>query len=385
MSLLKFLLALLTILIFISNSIYSKEKITLKDSTSNDTTQISKFDKYNKKAEALFKIIPVPIISYSQEAGNVFGLAKFNSFRLNPKDTLSGYSKISEVFTLSTNGNVNASVATSLSFKEDKYMIMGFINYQSAPEYILGVGNDVSIDDIETISTTRLKFVNYFLYNIYSDLYLGLGVDLTNTFKVIKDSNSFLEQENYTGKDGGVTTGLGLSAAWDSRDNRFNASSGEYIFLSIMPYADVSGSGFNFTKFKLELRKFYNPWHKHVIALQAATNYCWGNVPYYELSQLGGEERMRGYYKGALRDKALLDAQLEYRMPLWKIFGITGWVGTGRVAENYKNMALNGLWLNYGLGMRIKVDSESDINLRMDIGFGNDGIQGFYLNFSEAF
>ncbi len=385
MSFLKFRLALLTIIIFISNSIFSKDKIALNDTTSNDTTQISKFDKYNAKAAALFKIIPVPIISYSQEAGNVFGLAKFNSFRLNKNDTLSGYSKISEVATISTNGNVNVSVATSLSFKEDKYMIMGYINYRSAPEYILGIGNDVSVDDAELISTTRLKFVNYFLYNLYSDLYLGLGVDLTNTFEVVKDSNSFLEREDYSGKDGGVTTGLGLSAAWDTRDNRFNAFSGEYIFASIMPYADVSGSGFNFTKFKLDARKYFNPWHKHVIAIQAATNYCWGDVPYYELSQLGGEERMRGYYKGALRDKTLIDAQLEYRMPIWKIFGMTGWVGTGRVAENYKNMTLDGLWLNYGFGMRIKVDSESDINLRMDIGFGNGGIQGFYLNFSEAF
>ncbi len=80
-----------------------------------------------------------------------------------------------------------------------------------------------------------------------------------------------------------------------------------------------------------------------------------------------------------------MDAQIEYRMPIWKIFGMTGWVGTGRVGENYRDMALDGFWLNYGLGLRIKVDSESDINLRMDIGFGNDGIQGFYLNFSEAF
>jgi hypothetical protein len=100
---------------------------------------------------------------------------------------------------------------------------------------------------------------------------------------------------------------------------------------------------------------------------------------------LGGEEKMRGYYKGAIRDKVLVDAQVEYRMPIWKIFGLTTWVGTGRVAKEYKDLSLDGFWLSYGGGVRIKVDSENDINLRVDFGFGPNGVSGVYLNFAEAF
>ncbi len=72
-------------------------------------------------------------------------------------------------------------------------------------------------------------------------------------------------------------------------------------------------------------------------------------------------------------------------MPVWNIFGLVGWVGTGRVAEKYQDLSLSGFWPSYGLGLRIKVDSESDINLRVDTGFGKNGISGFYINFSEAF
>lgn len=366
--------------IVVKDSIIAKPDIVI-----SDTIVMSKFDSVNAKIEAAFKIIPVPIVSYSQEAGNVFGLAKFNSFKLNKNDSTSGYSKLSEVFTISTNGNVNASVATTLSFLQDKMLIMGYINYRLTPEYIFGIGNDVSVDNVEEIKITRLKFVNYFLFNVFSDLFVGIGVDLTNTMNVEKSDTSFLVREDFTGKDGGVTTGLGLSVAWDSRDNRYNASSGEYIMATYLPYGNVTGSGFNFSKFTFDARKYFNPWHKHVIAIQAATDYCWGDVPYYELSQLGGEERMRGYYKGALRDYALIDAQLEYRMPVWKSFGVTGWIGTGRVGASYSDLSFDGLWLDYGVGFRIKVDSESDINLRMDFGFGNNGINAFYLNFSEAF
>lgn len=365
--------------------LYALNKINLKDSLEVDTTKKSKFDGFNEKAEKLFKIIPVPIVSYSQEAGQVFGLAKFNAFHLKKGDTLSGYSKVSGVFSISTKGFINASVAANLSFHDDKYILLGYINFRKAPELLLGVGNDVSIDNKESITTTRLKFVNYFMYNVFSDLYAGVGLDLTNIFEVKKDSTSFLNTEDYPGKDGGFTTGFGPSLAWDTRDNRYNAFSGSYIMLSYLYFANLSGSGFNFSTLALDIRKYFNPWYKHVIAIQVATNYAWGDVPFYELSQLGGEERMRGYYKGALRDKVLVDGQVEYRMPIWKIFGITAWVGTGRVADQYSNLNLDGFWLNYGLGIRIKVDSESNINLRFDIGFGNKGINGLNINFSEAF
>jgi outer membrane protein assembly factor BamA len=121
--------------------------------------------------------------------------------------------------------------------------------------------------------------------------------------------------------------------------------------------------------------------------MQAATTYLQGDIPFYDLAMLGGENRMRGYYKGALRDKVLFDTQVEYRMPVWKIFGVVGWVATGRVADAYKNLNFdgNGFWLSYGGGLRIQVDGDNNINLRVDMGFGPGGISGLYLNFAEAF
>ncbi|RYY10989.1 MAG: hypothetical protein EOO04_36010 [Chitinophagaceae bacterium] len=62
----------------------------------------TKFDQFNKKMEHLFKILPAPIISYSPEAGNIFGLAKNNIIELSKKDTISKPSKLSEVITFST-------------------------------------------------------------------------------------------------------------------------------------------------------------------------------------------------------------------------------------------------------------------------------------------
>src|SRR5450432_2241348 len=127
----------LAICLAIGCQLYAQTPDSLKKTT--DTSKkdsLSGFDKFNKKAEGLFKILPVPIYSYSPEAGNIFGLAKFNVINLSKKDTISKASKLSGVFTTSTLGRVNASIATQLVFNENKYVIISYVNYKKQPEYI---------------------------------------------------------------------------------------------------------------------------------------------------------------------------------------------------------------------------------------------------------
>jgi outer membrane protein assembly factor BamA len=350
----------------------------------NDT--LSKFDKFNKKAEKFFKVFPVPIITYSTEAGNVFGLAKFNLFQLSKKDTLSSPSKLSEVVTFSTKGRINASVSTELLFDKNNYMILSFVNYKKQPEYLFGIGNDVKKEDVEEVVTERFRFSVVGLRRVYKKLYLGLSFDINTYFNIETDSSSFLVVNDIPGINGGASVGLGLALALDNRDNRYNPSKGVFVLGSLQPHPSWLGSKYQFTTFSLDMRTYFNPWHKHVIALQATTrSTSTGTTPFYELSLLGGDTKMRGYYEGAFRDNVLLDAQLEYRMPVWKIFGAVGWIGTGRVAPEYSALSLDGFKVSYGGGVRIRVDSKNNTNLRIDFGFGPGGLKGTYLNFAEAF
>jgi hypothetical protein len=356
-----------------------------QDSTSAKEDTLSKFDATNAKMEKLFKIIPVPLYSYSTEAGHTFGLAKFNLIDLSKLDTISPASRISEVLTFSTEGRVNVSVATDLNWHQGRYMVIGYINYKKQPEYMLGIGNDVSVDNVEQVSTTRFKFVNYGLIQVIKDLYIGIGVDLTNYTDIKTDSTSFLIRDDISGLEGGTSTGLGFSAMYDSRDNRYNAYKGFLVALKTMTFPSWMGNPYLYSSYNLDLRTYVNPWLKHVIAFQATTALRTGDVPFYELAMLGGEDQMRGYYKGALRDNVLVDGQVEYRMPVWKMLGITAFVGTGRVAHSYSDLSMDGFWLSYGGGIRIKVDSKHNTNLRLDWGFGPNGVSGFYINFAEAF
>ncbi|HVY75377.1 MAG TPA: BamA/TamA family outer membrane protein [Puia sp.] len=355
------------------------------DSVPPKKDSLSGFDRFNKKAEALFKIIPVPIFSYSEEAGTIVGLAKFNLLHLSKKDTVSKPSKLSEVVSVSTKGRINASVATELLFDKNRFVVISYVNYKRQPEYIFGIGNDVTRDSVEEVQYDRAQFVATGMVLIAKNLYAGISWDVSDYFSIKPDSNSFLIRKQVTGVEGGWCVGVGFAGAYDTRDNRYNPYKGSYIISKFLFYLPGLGSQYQFKKFDFDARKYFNPWLKHVIALQATTTYCDGNTPFFELALMGGDNKMRGYYEGAYRDNVLVDAQVEYRMPVWNIFGVVGWIGTGRVADKYSSLSLDGFHLSYGGGLRIKVDSKNNTNLRFDMGFGPHNIKGFYINFAEAF
>ncbi len=353
--------------------------------TSKVKKDSSGFDRFNAKAEALFRILPVPIVTYSTEAGNVFGLAKFNVFHPVKSDTVSRPSKISAVGTWSTKGQVNVSLSNDLILHENDWMILSFFNYRKQPEYMWGIGNDVSVDNIELVTANRIRFASTVLRRIKGFLYAGVAIDVANYFKITTEDDSFLVTNNVTGVKGGTDVGIGAALALDNRSNRYNPMGGTFILATYLIYPKMLGSTYQFGSFDFDFRKYYNPWLRHVIAWQVTTSYTAGDVPFYDLSLMGGEDRMRGYYKGAYRDKVLIDGQVEYRAPIWNIFGAAAWIGTGRVASTYSGMAIDGFRLSYGLGLRIRVDSKNNANLRLDAGYGPDGRSGFYFNFAEAF
>lgn len=280
----KHILISLLLLFFVQHAsrVVAQDKVQASDS-------LSSFDRFNQKAERFFKVFPVPIVTYSTEAGNTFGLAKFNAFHPVKKDTISKPSKLSEVATFSTKGRVNVSVSMDLILKENKYMFLSFFNFKKQPEYMLGIGNDVSIDDVEEVTTNRIKFSTISLIRVKENFYAGFSFDLANYFKVQYDSNSFLVTDNVNGREGGVDAGLGLSAALDSRDNRYNASKGAFVLANVIFYPAFMGSDYQFQKMELDARKYFTPWRKlkHVIAIQGTTTYITGNVPFYGMAMLG--------------------------------------------------------------------------------------------------
>ena len=107
-----------------------------------------------------------------------------------------------------------------------------------------------------------------------------------------------------------------------------------------------------------------------------------GDIPWDQLSKIGGGDSLRGYTTGRYRDKQMLLTQAEYRLDLPGRHGMVFWAGAGVIADKASELFDQSVLPNYGVGYRFEVKPR--VNLRLDMGFG-DGDSGFYFNVNEAF
>ncbi len=169
------------------------------------------------------------------------------------------------------------------------------------------------------------------------------------------------------------------------RDNLYNAYRGWYALLSVLHYNKAIGSGYNYTQYILDVRKYFKLYKTHIIALQAYYEYNGpGDVPFRNLARMGGPERMRGYYSGRYTDKAHMCYQFEYRFPIFWRIGGTAFASAGQVANEIKNFKLNEFKYSYGFGLRFMANRAERINLRVDFGFRKGG-GDYYFTIAEAF
>ena len=142
---------------------------------------------------------------------------------------------------------------------------------------------------------------------------------------------------------------------------------------------------YNFLDVELDVRQYWAIKEDQVFAANVYLRSMSGDVPFYKVPALGGSQRMRGYFHGRYRDNTYAMMQAEYRQYFWRKFGFVVFGGLGNVAERLVDYDLGSMNYSFGGGLRFKFNEEQKINLRMDIGIGQDGNTGIYFGIEEAF
>ncbi len=109
-----------------------------------------------------------------------------------------------------------------------------------------------------------------------------------------------------------------------------------------------------------------------------------GVTPFYSMPTMGGAWMMRGYYNGRYRDKTFSTAQIEFRDEFFWKLGFVLFAGVGDVGSSLGTYKLTQLKYSYVFGLRYMLDTEEKINIRFDMGFGNN-TSGIYFGIEEAF
>lgn len=337
----------------------------------------------------LSKIITAPILSYSPETSLGFGVgAKYLfKFKGSGEETRTSNMPVSLLYTL--NNQFFVFSGFEIFTNQEKWVISGNIIFQNYPRLYYGIGQNSPETNEEIYDNYQFLFEPILLKQAFTRyLFLGGGLRYNKIYKTKIESNKLLATNQPSGFDGSTSVGFELAALYDSRDNILNASKGWYLELTKGFYGTALGGTHQFELTRFDLRHYLKISQKNddVLAFQAIGHFANGDTPLSELALFGSEEMMRGYIEGRFIEENLLAAQVEYRKTFKDSrFGMVAFLGAGDVFNKSKDLSLNDIKLNYGVGLRFMLDKKEKLNIRFDYGMGSETDGNFYVNIAEAY
>lgn len=331
--------------------------------------------------------VALPYAFYSPETKFAFGAGSLYSFRVKRSLPQSRPSNVKLGITVTQKKQLIVALVPELYFKNESYYLLAWFTYYHYPDKFWGVGNDLPDSAEEQYS---MDYVRTFL-NVQKRVAAGLYVGCRYQFEHIELTETAERGALRTGiipgsePGGGSASGLGFIVNYDTRDNIYYPKGGRFYQFYGVFFDDILGSDYRFDSFTVDLREYRSVFGDHVLAFQALSMFMGGTPPMQMMALLGGSNWMRGYHFGRYRDKNMIALQTEYRFPIsWRLGG-AAFAGLGDVAPDIGTFRLKEFKYSLGAGLRLMIDTQEKINVRLDFGFGRYGNNGLYAMVVEAF
>ncbi len=338
-------------------------------------------DSSNAKRRIL--LTGIPILFYTPETRFGFGAAGVCIFNFKSDSLLAPRSSVNLGFTYTQNKQILFYLPYTLFIRNRSYQLYGELAYNRYTYNFYGVGNEQPKNFVEKygVEFPRLRITA--LKKVSRHFYAGLryAYDQFSLFGL--DSTGQLYKKDIPGSTGGTVSGFGVVGLYDSRDYIFYPSKGFWGELVIYRDDHLTGSSFNYTRIAFDLSRYFH-YRDNILALNLYTLYSDSDLPFFQMGVLGGQKKMRGFYEGRYRDNNVLVFQAEYRRHLFWQLGFTLFGDIGQVASRYDRFNANDWRYTYGAGLRLMIDKAQRINLRVDIGIGNNKVLP-YFTIGEAF
>jgi outer membrane protein assembly factor BamA len=325
--------------------------------------------------------VVLPGVGYTPDTGPSLGAATLWTFRVGGGEHPS---KLSSNGQVSLRGEAELNLDPEVWLDHDRWVVAFTSQIARREESFFGLGNDTTEADREDYDVDRLDTRLEVVRAITRELFVGVA--LIARFERIREvePGGQLARDEVDNADGGSLAGAGLVLRWDTRDKAFWPRSGWSVSAAPRLYGHVLGGDARFVCLTVDGSVCFNPWFDHVVALDGRVDLHRGDTPFDELARLGGKRILRGMLEGRYRDRDLLFAQAEYRLPLFWRVGAVGFAGLGRVAPRVRDLPGGGFKTSVGGGLRFTVDRDDEVHIRFDAALA-DGDHGFYLTLLEAF
>ncbi len=330
------------------------------------------------------KIIALPVLFSTPETGFGFG-AGAQLFLLQKTNIYNARSSNMFVSAIATSKKQFMFEAKpQLYFGRGDYFLDTQLKYRIFPNSFWGIGNETPEDNQEAYDMTSFELKARFLKRLPPSLNFGFEYVFERHNVTEIEEGGILDSGTVLGADKAIVSGLGVVFNLDSRDIVEAPSSGHFLQLSARFASEIMGATHGFNKFIFDLRTYIGLGEKGILAFQAYSENTYGEVPFQAMAWFGGGERARGYFRGRFIDNNLYVLQGEYRYKFHPKWTLAGFALVGEVAE-LPGEFLDDLKPSVGGGIRYKLVKDQNTVLRLDIGVGKDGNNGFYFGVNEAF
>ncbi|MCR5887401.1 outer membrane protein assembly factor [Hymenobacter sp. J193] len=252
------------------------------------------------------KVAALPIVFSQPETGVAYGAAVLPVWRFG-QDTTTRSSNARLLTYRTQRKQSSASFTHAIFTPGERYFISGEAQYFNLPIYYYGVGNDTRKSEKSDISYRLFILNQRVLKRLRPGLFVGGLYRLTNLHRLRIDDPltddgtrpNWLLERNERERQNTLTSGLGPSLIYDTRDNILSAHHGNFLDASALLVGKALGSDFTFSRLQVDARRYQvlgsKETERTVLAGQVLGTFHGGTVPFRELAQLGGGANDAGH------------------------------------------------------------------------------------------
>ena len=314
-----------------------------------------------------------PALGYSDETGIYAGGLAYLRYSSIKNDSTSQKNLIYLSTEVSEKKQYSILLMPKIHINNGKYTVLANLKFKHWPSTFYGIGNE-HVFSIEEKYTKREFDIDLEIMRKVTDTWQTALIYELSHFQIIElEENGLLAIGDIPGSEDNITSGIGLSLSYDTRDSDTYPQNGcLYNFKSVL-FSDVFASDYSFVRNEIDLRQYVAIFPNQTLAFQSYFSTVSDEVPFNKMSYL--DDNMRAITANKFIDQHSIVFRIENRMFPWshsllERFGIIAFLETGEVAGSIEEFSMNRLKFSYGAGLRISFLMNDRLNVRLDIGFG---------------
>jgi outer membrane protein assembly factor BamA len=273
---------------------------------------------------------------------------------------------------------------------DPRYLFQGFALYENdRTARFFGIGAN-SLEQNESNYTLRqvggeVKFGRRLFPEVIASLterlrYVTVRRGAVESLPFMKDVFA-----NIPGENGSFVWAHRLALTYDTRNSFIVPTRGRYGQVFVEVADEAIGSEASFVRYGIEGRLLWPHFGERlVMAVRGLIERVDGaNVPFFELSDLGGDETLRGFGENRFLDEGRFLVNAEERIKVFHInYGnlrtdieLAVFTDIGRVFRNFSDLGSGKIQAVVGAGIRFLAASQ--IVAKIDVGMGSEGIAIF--------